>query len=82
MKQKQVYLKPEQQRALQRSYRSGDNLDFYFDNKSQSLWSIIMGFIREDLGGNPNDEDCEIELRRLCEPSVRHYYDCACAICR
>jgi hypothetical protein len=64
------------------SYRLGDNLDFYLQNKNQAVWGIVMEQIRDDLGGRTTDEECEAELRRLCEPSVRHYTDCLCAICR
>lgn len=63
-------------------YRCGDNLDFYIQNKNNVCWGITMELIRDDLGGNPSEEDCEEELRRLCEPSVRHYFDCFCALCR
>jgi hypothetical protein len=63
-------------------YREGDDLQFYLDNRTNVIWSIVFEFIREDLGEKATDEDCEVELRRLCEPSVRHYKDCNCAICR
>jgi len=64
------------------SYRLGDNLNFYLGNRDQMLWVIVMDNIKEDLGGKPTDEECEAELKRLCEPSVRHYLECQCAICR
>ena len=64
------------------SYRAGDSLDFYLQNRNTVLWSIIMENISDDLGGRATDEECEAELRRLCEPSVRHYIDCNCGICR
>ena len=64
------------------AYRAGDNLDFYLSNRNKPLWDILMDQIRDDLGGRPTEEECEAELRRLCEPSIRHYKDCMCAICR
>ena len=64
------------------AYRCGDDLEFYLQNRNQMIWGIIMEQIRDDLGGRPTEEECEAELRRLCEPSVRHYSDCVCAICR
>jgi hypothetical protein len=63
-------------------YRMGDNLDFYLQNRKQAIWSIVMDNIRDDFGKRMNNEECEAELRRLCEPCVRHYADCNCAICR
>ena len=61
-------------------YSKGGDLNFY--RRNHVVMSIVMDQIKEDLGGEPSDEDCEVELRRLCEPSVRHYCDCNCAICR
>jgi hypothetical protein len=62
--------------------RFGDDLDFYFNNRGQAIWGIVMEQIRDDIGARATDEECEAELRRLCEPSVRHYADCMCAICK
>ena len=68
--------------APELSYRPGDDLDYFLNNKGQLIWGIVMENIRDDLGGRPTEEECIAELRRLCEKSVRHYHDCLCAICR
>ena len=68
--------------SKEKGFRKGDDLQFYFANRHQVVWGIVMEFIKEDIGANATDEECEEELRRLCEPSVRHYCDCSCAICR
>jgi len=68
-------------KAFVGGYRAGGDLDYYINN--ELYLSIIYDYIRADEK-NPglSDVDCVVELRRLCEPSVRHYKDCACPICR
>ena len=61
-------------------YREGDDLDWYL--KNTVIYACIMENIKSDLGGDATDAECMEELKRLCEPSVRHYNDCLCALCR
>lgn len=62
-------------------YKAGGDLDYYLNN--EVYLSIVYEYIRHDAQHPGMKEiDCLIELRRLCEPSVRHYIDCSCPICR
>jgi hypothetical protein len=61
-------------------FRAGDDLSFYLSHPAHL--SIIFENIRCDSDDELSDAECTAELKRLCEPSVRHYYDCLCALCR
>lgn len=65
---------------LKLKYRLGDDLDFYLVNTV--ILDLVFECIRQDSDDQLLDADCLAELKRLCEPSVRHYFDCACPICR
>lgn len=61
-------------------YRLGDDFDWYMAN-SVCLECVIEN-VQADLGPRASRADCIEEIKRLCEPSIRHYNDCLCALCR
>lgn len=64
-----------------KKYKLGSNFDWFIENPI--TMGIIFEFIRDDhVQERFSDVDCMAELRRLCEPSIRHYLDCVCPICR
>ena len=67
--------------AFVNGYKLGADLDWYL--KNATYLDIVYSYIRDDEK-NPSLPElaCLVELRRLCEPSIRHYRDCACPICR
>lgn len=69
-------------KEYQSKFRRGDSLDFYLANYNTIL-PVVFEYIRYDAKNERLPEaDCMAELKRLCEPSVRHYLDCDCPICR
>lgn len=79
--QKEEKLRAQRVDAFINGYRLGSDLDWFL--KNMVYLDIVYSYIRDDEK-NPSlpELDCMVELRRLCEPSVRHYKDCSCPICR